>query len=102
MGCAYYYPSTKKHQIVNERVVQDYIEVPAEELSESALLGLITEFVLREGTDYGLEEFSLAQKLDSIRKQLRQGAVKIIYSFAQESCTIVTTDELKSGLSRKR
>ncbi len=38
------------------------VEIPYAALSSEALRGVIEAFVLREGTDYGEREFTLAQK----------------------------------------
>ncbi|MEE4284272.1 MAG: YheU family protein [Pseudomonadales bacterium] len=55
------------------------IVIPAESLSTVALEGIIDAFILREGTDYGAVEFSLAQKRNSVRKQLASGQAQICF-----------------------
>lgn len=77
------------------------IEVPWTELSEDALNGVLESFVLREGTDYGREEVSLATKIDQVRRQLQRGDVKIVFDPASESIQILTSREfraLRAGL----
>jgi uncharacterized protein len=71
-----------------------HVEVPHSALSPSALEGLVEEFITREGTDYGLREFSLAQKRDSVLQQLTRGAVIIVFDLEAEATTLVTREEL--------
>jgi uncharacterized protein YheU (UPF0270 family) len=65
------------------------MEIPYERLSPDILKAVIEEFVLREGTEYGSVEFSLEQKVDSVRRQLRKGLVKIVFNPDDDSCSIV-------------
>ena len=43
------------------------IEIPPDRLSADALLGVIDEFITREGTDYGHEETSAEAKRAQVR-----------------------------------
>ena len=62
--------------------------IPWQELPAATLDNLIESFVLREGTDYGEESFSLAEKVAQVRQQLERGDVVILYSELHESVTI--------------
>jgi uncharacterized protein YheU (UPF0270 family) len=66
------------------------VEVPIEILSEDALSGIIKEFVMREGTDYGREEVSLEKKIEQIRRQMSHGDIKIVFDPSSESVTLMT------------
>ena len=72
--------------------------IPAEQLSPDALLGLIEEFITREGTDYGELEWSLDQKVEQVRAQLRRGEAVIVFDIAAESCTLMPRDQAKVWL----
>jgi len=74
-----------------------YVLVPASALSPDALDSLIQEFVTREGTDYGLREYSLQEKVQSVRRQLDRGEVVIAFDLEQESATLVLRSELPAG-----
>jgi uncharacterized protein YheU (UPF0270 family) len=63
------------------------------QLSEDALLGLIEEYITREGTDYGLQELTLEQKVGQVRRQLSSGRAVIIYDPVTESCSIHLKDQ---------
>ncbi len=62
--------------------------IPWQDLPAATLDNLIESFVLREGTDYGEESFSLAEKVAQVRLQLERGDVVILYSELHESVTI--------------
>lgn len=62
------------------------IEVPADQLSESAMAGVIENFILREGTDYGAVEASYDTKAAQILRQIKRGEIRLI--FDQESETV--------------
>jgi len=73
------------------------VQVPVSELSEEALLGVIEAFVLREGTDYGCRERSLAQKVASVRRQLERGEASIYFDPSSGSVTISL---VQAGITR--
>jgi uncharacterized protein YheU (UPF0270 family) len=73
--------------------VSDYLELPVAQLSEDALLGVIEEYITREGTDYGAEERTLEQKVDQVRRQLSSGRAVINYDPVTESCSIQLKDQ---------
>ena len=75
------------------------IDVPYEDLSGEALLGVIESFVLREGTDYGLHETSLEAKVAQVLIQLRRGEAHITFDPATESVNVVVTSAI-GGLGR--
>ena len=64
------------------------VEIPYAALSSEALRGVIEAFVLREGTDYGEREFTLAQKGAQVLAQLHRGEARILYDPASETVTI--------------
>ena len=65
------------------------VTVPYTELSEEALRGVVESFVLREGTEYGEQEFSLDQKVAHVLRQLRRGEAQIVFDPATETIDIV-------------
>ena len=70
------------------------IEIPAERLSAEALLGLVDDFILREGTDYGHEEPTLERKRRDVMRQIDRGDVAIVFDPALGSATLLRRDEL--------
>lgn len=73
--------------------------IPYKQLSTDALTGLVEEFITREGTDYGLEEISLAEKVEQVMLQIQRGEVVIVFDAAMESVSLMTgTDAKQSGI----
>lgn len=64
------------------------MEIPYKELSVDTLQAVIEEFITREGTDYGEQEYSLQQKIDQVKAQLKQGEIIINYDVESQSCHI--------------
>ncbi len=65
------------------------MEIPFDSLSSEALEGVIDDFILREGTDYGDVEASLEKKRRDIFLQLKAGKVKLVFDHESESITMV-------------
>jgi uncharacterized protein len=65
------------------------VVVPHTELAEDLLRAVIESFVLREGTDYGEQEFSLEQKVAKVVRQLERGDAQIVFDPDTESVAIV-------------
>ncbi len=64
------------------------IKIPLETLSEEALQGVVEAFVLREGTDYGHRDYSLAEKCVAVQRQLQNGDALLWFDPATGSTTI--------------
>jgi len=67
--------------------------LPHRRLSPDALRGVIEAFITREGTDYGVEDVSLATKVIQVRQQLDEGTAVIVYDAETDSCTIQPTNQ---------
>ena len=55
------------------------IEVPPEALSPEALRSVIEEFVTRAGTDYGMRERTIEEKIADVQRQLERGEAIIVF-----------------------
>lgn len=77
------------------KTAADFVVVPIEKISEEALYGLIDEFILREGTDYGQNEFTLEEKHAQIKKQLLSGKIIIVFDSVEESASIIKKEQLR-------
>lgn len=71
--------------------------IPWQDLDSDTLNSLLEHFVLREGTEYGEHDVSLADKVDDVRQQLQQGLAVIVYSELHESVNIVSKATLSSA-----
>ena len=82
------------------------MKIPYQQISPEALQALVEDFVTRNGTDYGTEEISLAEKTQQVMRQLENGEAVIVYdpvlesgnitlaAYAQEYETNATTEEI--------
>jgi uncharacterized protein YheU (UPF0270 family) len=73
------------------------VPIPYQELSSDALRSVIESFVLREGTDYGMHEYSLDQKVAHVMRQLERGEAHILFDPNTESVAIVTKGDAAKG-----
>jgi hypothetical protein len=71
--------------------------IPWQDLDSDTLNNLLEHFVLREGTEYGEHDVTLADKVDQVREQLKQGLAVIVYSELHESVNIVSKATLSSA-----
>lgn len=69
--------------------VPEPVEIPHTALSAEALRGLIEEFVTRDGTDYGVRESSLEERLRSVMRQLERGDAKVVFDPETQTANIV-------------
>jgi uncharacterized protein YheU (UPF0270 family) len=74
---------------MNEKVREDQgIAVPYERLEATVLRGIIEEFVLREGTDYGHAECTLEKKVETVHQQIIQGKIVVLFDPETESINL--------------
>lgn len=67
------------------------VAVPYAELAPDLLHAVVESYVLREGTDYGEREFSLAEKVAHVIGRLERGEAQIVFDPETESVSIVST-----------
>ena len=68
--------------------------IPIADLTEDVLLNIIEGFVLREGTEYGEADVSLADKVQQVSTQLAIGDVLLVYSELHETVNIIPKQQL--------
>lgn len=69
--------------------------IPWQELDDETLDNLLESFVLREGTDYGEQEKSLAQKVSDVRRQLTSGDAVLVWSELHETVNIMPRGQFR-------
>ena len=62
--------------------------IPWQNLDSQTLDNIIENFVLREGTDYGLQEKSLQKKVTQVKSQLIDGTAAIFWSELHQTVDI--------------
>ena len=73
------------------------MDIPWEQLEPETLRALISEFVSRDGTDYGVREASHETKVEQVYRLLKQKQVKIVFDPDTESCDI---REVRDGIQK--
>lgn len=76
------------------------IEVPWDAIDPDTLYRLIEEFVTREGTDYGQQEFDLDTKVQQILAGLKRRQWLIIVDTAMQNTHIVEAAEWRRAMKR--
>ncbi len=66
------------------------VEIPHDLLSPEALRGVLENYVLREGTDYGAREFTHEEKLEQLMTALRRREARILFDPVTETVTLHT------------
>lgn len=74
--------------------------VPHQQISPSALQGLIEEYITRDGTDYGAQEFSLEQKVQQVQQQIERGEVVVVFDAATESVSLLNSRDAREFIQQ--
>lgn len=65
------------------------LRILPQQLSDTALAGVIDEFISREGTDYGHKDYSLEEKRRAVLAQIESGSAVISFDPDSESTSII-------------
>jgi len=65
------------------------MEIPHSQLSDKVLRAIIEEFISREGSEYGLIEYSFEEKVRHVIKQLERGEVIVTFDVVSETCNLM-------------
>ena len=71
-----------------------FVLVPVERLDSDTLTALLEEYASRDGTDYGLREVPLSEKVASLRAQLRSGDLGLVYEQECEQWDLLPREAL--------
>ncbi|EKN4119171.1 TPA: YheU family protein [Yersinia enterocolitica] len=71
--------------------------IPWQQVDSETLDNLLEAFVLREGTDYGEHERSLAQKVEDVRRQLVSGEAVLVWSELHGTINIMPRGAFRAG-----
>ena len=72
--------------------------IPLTQISADTLDAIIEDFVLREGTEYGLEDISKEEKITQVKHQLHSGDAVLVYSELHESVNILPSDQFNDSI----
>lgn len=76
-----------------------FIEIPPARVSPDTLRALLEEFASRDGTDYGLREQSLDEKVASLQRDLDNGALRLVYDSDSEFWDLVDRERASALLA---
>ncbi len=68
------------------------MEIPWRSLSDDALRGVIQDYVLREGTEYGTTDVLLDTKVAQVMAQIREGKVGVFFDRESATATLRTLE----------
>ncbi len=68
------------------------MKIPYQELADETLQAIIEEFISREGTEYGAREYTLEQKVQQIKEQLKRGDIVLNYDTDSQSCHLQSSE----------
>ncbi|MEP5765632.1 MAG: YheU family protein [Halieaceae bacterium] len=71
-----------------------FVQVPTARLDTDVLLAMLEDFASRDGTDYGIRELSLEEKVSNLRLQLSSGDLVIVYDLDSEQWDLCTKQRL--------
>ena len=74
--------------------VDSLVVIPYEQISATALEGILEEFITREGTNYGFYEHTVKEQLAKAKLMLEQGKVSIVFDALLERCHIIDERQL--------
>ena len=69
-----------------------FVEVPLRRLDATVLNAMLEEFATRDGTDYGLRELSLEEKVENLMRQLTCGELTLVYDLDTEQWDLCTRE----------
>ena len=70
--------------------------IPLEQINDETLTAIIEDFILREGTDYGVIDATKEDKIAQVKLQLQQGSAVIVYSELHESVNILPKEQFNN------
>jgi uncharacterized protein YheU (UPF0270 family) len=73
------------------------IVIPHQQLSAEALLGVIENYINREGTDYGENVVDLDTKVAQVRGQLDNGKIVLLYDEESATINIITAEAYRKA-----
>ena len=71
--------------------------IPFQSLPPETLNAIIEAFVLTEGTEYGLQDASLSDKIAQVKQQLVQKKAVVVYSELHETVNILSADQFSEN-----
>lgn len=72
-----------------------FVSVPVAAITPDTLDRLLEEFATRDGTDYGVRETVLEERVAQLRRRLENGEAQLIYDSDSEVWDILAADRAR-------
>ncbi len=79
----------------------EFVEIPVSRLAPDTLSALLEEFASRDGTDYGLQELSLEEKVAQLRSGLTTGHMTLLYDAESEHWDVLQRQDARQLLGEE-
>lgn len=79
----------------------EFVEVPVGDVEEGTLTRLLDEYCSRDGTDYGLTETPVPERVAQMRRQLASFEARLLFDVASEEWDIVPAEQAKLLLGQR-
>lgn len=77
----------------------NFVEVPTGRVDPGTLRLLLEEFASRDGTDYGLQETSLEQRVEQLSGLLKLRELRLIYDVDSEQWDLLSATQARAVLA---
>ena len=71
-----------------------FVRIPLDRVEADILQAMLEDFASRDGTDYGLRELSLEEKVANLQAQLRQGELAVVFDLDSEEWDLLKREKL--------
>jgi len=81
-----------EHEVPQERKPnnpEEGVDVPMDQIDPDTLRNLIAEFVTREWEELGDSRHTLDDKIEQVRRQLKDKRAKVVFDLSSNTCNIV-------------
>jgi uncharacterized protein YheU (UPF0270 family) len=75
------------------------VRVPLARVPKEHLQALLEEYASRDGTDYGVEETNLGDRVEQLWMQMHAGKLQLLFDVDSDQWDIVTADEAERLLA---
>lgn len=75
------------------------VSVPPSRVSKEGLQALLEEFASRDGTDYGVQETPLEERVRELRARLDAGEVELLFDLDSETWDLLSRDDAQRVLA---
>jgi len=79
--------------------VAQLLTLPVEQIEAQTLRNLLEEFASRDGTDYGLRETPLDERVAQLQRQLESGELQLLYDLDSEHWDLVPRERARELLA---